>query len=71
MDRFVVRQNANEVLKRLNIAVGQDFYTLSPEQVLALLVEADREKYRLPRGATGSRARYFHERLQRHAVMKT
>lgn len=59
--------NARETLKTLNIAVGEDFHTLSRTQVDELIEEADRVHYRKPASANGSRARYFHDRLQRHA----
>jgi hypothetical protein len=65
-----IRGDALETLKYLKIEVGQDFYTLSSSQVEKLLEEADRVKYRKPRNANGSRGRYFHDRLQRHARMK-
>jgi hypothetical protein len=61
------RLNARATLANLNIAVGQDFHTLSSSQVDALLCEADRARYRKPANANGSRARYFHDRLQRRA----
>lgn len=61
------RLNARLTLANLNIAIGQDFHTLTGGQVDALLAEADRVRYQKPRDANGSRARYFHDRLQRHA----
>ncbi len=61
------RDNARATLEGINISLGQDFHTLRPAQVQRLLEEADRAKYRHPRNANGSRARYFHERLQRLA----
>jgi hypothetical protein len=64
------RLNARATLSLLNIAIGQDFHTLSSSAVDALLAEADRVRYQKPAGANGSRARYFHDRLQRHAQAK-
>lgn len=64
------RVNARETLTAFGIAVGQDFHTLSAQQVEALLAEADRARYQRPRNANGSRARYFHDRLQRRAQRK-
>jgi hypothetical protein len=61
------RDNARAVLSALRISVGQDFHTLSSEQVDGLLAEADRTRYQKPKHANGSRARYFHDRLQRQA----
>ena len=58
---------ARMTLENMNIAVGQDFHTLRSEQVDALLAEADRMRYQKPANANGSRARYFHDKLQREA----
>lgn len=44
---------------------GGDFHALRSSQVDALLTAADRYKYRKPKNANGSRARYFHAYLQR------
>jgi len=44
-----------------------DFYTLSSAEVEKLLEQADREKYRKPKNANGSRARYFYAKLEREA----
>lgn len=63
------RFNARETLKAWNCAVGQDFHTLSTSQVEMVNAEADRVRYRRPRNANGSRARYFYQRIQRHASM--
>lgn len=62
------RLNARETLRTLKIAPGQDFHTLRNTQVDALLAEADLQRYRKPRNANGSRARYFHDLLQRRAA---
>lgn len=59
--------NARQVLQSLRIPVGEDFHTLSRAQVDGLLVEANRVRYQRPAHANGSRARYFHDRLQRLA----
>jgi hypothetical protein len=61
------RLNAQETLKSLRIPLGADFHTLSRDTVEALLVEADRVRYQKPPRANGSRARYFHDLLQRRA----
>lgn len=61
------RTNARAVLSSLNIAVGQNFFTLSNSQVCGLLEAADFARYQKPKNANGSRARYFHDRLQRQA----
>lgn len=45
-----------------------DFHTLRASEVDALLAYADEYKYRKPRNASGSRARYFFHYLQRRAA---
>lgn len=62
------RTNARAVLAAAGVAVGQNFYTLDGAQIEALLEEADRVRYRNPKGANGSRGRYFHALLQRKAA---
>lgn len=64
------RLDARMTLQNLGIAIGSDFHTLSSTHVEALLAEADRVRYRKPPQANGSRARYFHDLLQRRAQMK-
>ena len=59
--------HARQTLGMLGISVGQDFHSLSSAQVDGLLAEADRVRYQKPTAANGSRARYFHDRLQRRA----
>lgn len=59
------RTDACTVLSRIGIPAGEDFHVLSSAQVDGLLDVADRFKYRKPKNANGSRARYFHARLQR------
>ncbi len=61
------KQEACEILEACGVEVGADFYALDRERVDALLTEADQAHYRLPKLANGSRARYFHESLQRRA----
>lgn len=58
---------AQAILDAANIPLGQDFYILDASQVEALLVEADRLKYRKPKNANGSRGRYFYAYLVRLA----
>ena len=50
------------------IDTSKDFHTLSSREVEAVLAEADRQKYRKPKNASGSRARYFFQKLQREAA---
>jgi len=59
--------DARMILSALKIPTGADFHALKSSQVAALLKEADLAKYRKPKNANGSRARYFHDRLQRRA----
>lgn len=61
------RNNAIHVLRVCGIHVGESFHALNGSQVSALLVEADLRRYQQPRNANGSRARYFHDMLQRRA----
>lgn len=63
----LARAHARAVLAQSNIAIGQDFHTLRSSQVESLLVSADLLKYRKPKNANGSRARYFHDLMQRRA----
>lgn len=62
--------DARMSLQLLHAQAGQDFHTLSTDQVEQVLVMADQAKYRKPKNANGSRARYFYQRLQRHAAMR-
>lgn len=59
--------HARALLSAMNVSVGQDFHTLTGSQVDTLLEEADRVRYRKPKGANGSRGRYFFQRIQREA----
>jgi hypothetical protein len=67
MDGFL----ASDALARACIPRHADFHTLSSIQVEALLVEADAVKYRKPKNANGSRARYFHAFLTRSINRKS
>ena len=49
----------------LSSIVAADFHTLNTAQVEVLLAEANHCHYRRPKNANGSRARYFHAKLQR------
>lgn len=59
--------DAKSTLERLGIPLGEDFHALTRAQVDALLDEAKRRRYRRPDHANGSRARYFHDMMQRRA----
>lgn len=55
------------ILEACKIPLAADFHTLSTTQVSDLLDYADRQKYRKPKNANGSRGRYFHALIQRRA----
>lgn len=59
---------ARDILHQCQIALGTDYFTLSSNEVDRVLRHADLIGYRKPRNANGSRARYFHELLQRRAA---
>lgn len=61
------RAAAIATLARVGIYPSADFYALRSSQVCSLLEEADAARYRKPKSANGSRARYFYARLQRLA----
>jgi hypothetical protein len=61
------RSDARAYLARWNVSLGQDFHTLKRSQVDLILADADRERYKKPENANGSRARYFYSLIQRRA----
>lgn len=61
------RTEARAALTLINAELGQDFHTLSAEQVDRILKLADHHRYRKPKNANGSRARYYYQLLQRRA----
>lgn len=61
------RETAFRILNQCGITRGANFHTLSSDKVEALLVEANRAKYRKPSNANGSRGRYFYARVCRAA----
>ncbi len=58
---------AYDILSRSGIPKGEDYHRLTSEQVDGLLAFADELKYRKPKHANGSRARYFHAFVERVA----
>ena len=50
-----------------HIPKGANFHALDTDQVQGLIEQADLVKYRRPKNANGSRARYFHAYLVRRA----
>ena len=61
------RHDARAILRDCGIQPGEDFHRLESSKVEALLTHAKARKYRQPKNANGSRARYFHAHLQRVA----
>jgi hypothetical protein len=47
--------------------IARDFHALTTAEVERLIAEANRVHYRAPKVRNGSRARYFHAKLQREA----
>lgn len=64
---MIAAETARNVLALCSVDGHADYHTLRTSQVDALLVHADRLKYRKPRNANGSRGRYFYAALQRAA----
>lgn len=62
----LTQHEARAILGACN-ATGADFHALSSDQVRALIAHADARRYREPRNASGSRARYWHAYLERAA----
>lgn len=60
-----VARKINPEYMSTQIDTSKDFHTLTSREVDAVLAEADRQKYRKPKSAGGSRARYFYQKLQR------
>ena len=63
------KYEAQEALRRISgTGIGIPcFHSLPSDQVAQVLREADLVKYRKPKTANGSRARYFYEYLARTA----
>ena len=56
---------AHAILTVCGVRPDLDFHELSTGAVEALLRQADARKYRKPKNANGSRARYFHAKVMR------
>ena len=65
---MVKTQMAREALAECGIPLGADSDLMSLRQAGDLLQYAAAWKYRRPRNANGSTARYFHDYLQRLAA---
>lgn len=61
---------ALDILHRARVPADSNFHRLNSGDVCALLDEADAMRYRAPRNANGSRARYFHAFLARTAASR-
>jgi hypothetical protein len=60
-------RTARAILANCAVPIGADFHTLPSHKVDSLLAWADKQRYRKSKAANGSRARYFHDMLQRRA----
>lgn len=56
---------ALEIAQRFNIPLNVDFHALPANTVERIIDAANEHKYRKPKNANGSRARYFHALLVR------
>lgn len=63
----MTKAEATELAARHSIPLDADFFSLSWDTVERVKHAADERKYRAPKDANGSRARYFHEYLRRAA----
>ncbi len=70
-DRDQQRWTAQNVLARCGVPIGAAFHALYSDQVAALLREAKAMHYRQTKNANGSRARYFHDLMQRRAARES
>ena len=61
----LTRSDAFHLANAYRIPLALDFHVLDAAQVENVLAAADFVKYRQPRNANGSRARYFHAYLVR------
>jgi hypothetical protein len=63
----MTRETAEDILTRCYLIAKPDYFTLSSSDKEGLLREADTVKYRKPKNANGSRARYFYAYVLRAA----
>lgn len=59
------KASAGAIATQFGIPLSRDFHSLDSDIVERILKAADSVKYRRPKNANGSRARYFHAYLQR------
>jgi len=62
---------ATSIANAHHIPLDVDFFTLDSDTVHRIIAAADERKYRQPKNANGSRARYFHAMLVRALKEKT
>ena len=65
---MLTREQATNILRLCGIKPDTDFHALASIHVDFLIHAANNLRYRKPRNANGSRARYFHAYLQRRAA---
>lgn len=63
----MTRETAEGILTRCYLVAKPNFFTLSSSDKEGILREADAVKYRKPKTANGSRARYFYAYVLRAA----
>lgn len=64
---MLTRSEARSIASSFNLPLDRDFHSLDSATVERVIAAADAHKYRQPRNANGSRARYFHTSLMRAA----
>ncbi len=62
------KRTALYIAETQSIPLDRDFHSLPSETVQSIVEAANRYRYKAPRNANGSRARYFHAFLQRVAA---
>lgn len=67
--RQAFRNDARAALQWCGVPIGADFHALPSASVDKLLICARNRRYQKPANANGSKARYFHDLLQRHAAI--
>ena len=60
-------QEAKSLASLHRFPLNRDFHALRSDEVQGVIDAADSRRYRKPRNANGSRARYFHAYLRRAA----
>jgi hypothetical protein len=65
---MLTRTEAREILARCHVPLGADYHKLDSDTVEYIVAMAKGYRYRKPRNANGSTARYFHAYLQRRAA---